>query len=168
MPKVTCWKERIDSGLQNRPGACIVSTPVPTTVRFRDSPYSSSGRMEMRFRMARAMVLCAAFTAVSAIPSAAQVFTGRIDATVADSTGAVLPGVTVDIAGPQAASNVSDAKGEVHFLNLAPGIYTVSAKLAGFSDYVNKNVPVTIGNSVALKVSMALASVSSQVEVTAE
>jgi hypothetical protein len=114
------------------------------------------------------MVLCAAFMAAAAMPSAAQVFTGRIDATVADSTGAVLPGVTVDIAGPQNSTNVSDAKGEVHFLNLAPGTYTVSAKLTGFGDYLNKNVEVAIGNSTALKIAMGLANVSTQVEVTAE
>jgi hypothetical protein len=87
---------------------------------------------------------------------------------VADSTGAVLPGVTVDIAGPQNASTVTDAQGEAHFLNLAPGTYTVTAKLSGFNDYENKNVPVTVGNSTPLRVSMAVAGVTTQVEVTAE
>ena len=55
----------------------------------------------MRVRMARTVVACAAILAALAAPSSAQVSSGRIDATVADSTGAVLPGVTVDIAGPQ-------------------------------------------------------------------
>ena len=63
----------------------------------------------MRFRIARMMVLSAALVAAIAAPSAAQVSTGRIDAGVVDSTGAVLPGVTVDIAGPQKQSAVTDA-----------------------------------------------------------
>jgi hypothetical protein len=124
----------------------------------------------MGVRKARWMVLSAAVACVTAFatPSAAQVATGRIDATVADTTGAVLPGVTVDISGPQSRSGVTDTLGEIHFLNLSPGTYTVSAKLTGFSDYLNKNIPVTTGTSVPLKISMAIAGVSTQVQVTKE
>jgi hypothetical protein len=114
------------------------------------------------------MVLCAVLLALCAVPSSAQVYTGRIDASVSDSTGAVLPGVTVDIAGPQSHSAVTDALGEAHFLNLAPGTYTVSAKISGFSDYLNKNVNVGTGASVPLKISMAISGVTTQVQVTAE
>jgi hypothetical protein len=122
----------------------------------------------MSSRIARLMALCAALWAVSAAPSSAQVSTGRIDATISDSTGAVLPGVTVDISGPESHSGVTDTLGEVHFLNLAPGTYTVSAKLPGFGDYLNKSVPVTTGGSVPLKISLAVAGVSAQVQVTGE
>jgi len=71
-----------------------------------------------------------ALLTVFSLPAAAQVFTGRIDVTVLDNTGAVLPGATVDISGVQSASSVSDAQGEAHFLNLAPGRYTVTVKLS--------------------------------------
>src|SRR5260221_13360494 len=113
----------------------------------------------MRFRIARLMVASALAVMALAIatPSAAQVSTGRIDATIADSTGAVLPGVTVDISGPQNQSAVSDAQGEAHFLNIAPGTYTVSAKLTGFSDYVNKNVPAVAGQSAPVAISLSIA-----------
>lgn len=122
----------------------------------------------MSLRIARMMVLCAAMIAAIAAPSAAQVSTGRIDASVVDSTGAVLPGVTVEIDGPQKQSAVTDATGEAHFLNLPPGTYTLSAKLSGFGDYLNKNVQVATGASVPLKVSMSVAGVSTQVQVTSE
>ena len=121
----------------------------------------------MSLRIARMMVLCMASLAVATL-SHAQVSTGRIDATIVDSTGAVLPGVTVDISGPQSHSSVTDNLGEAHFLNLAPGTYTVSAKLTGFSDYLNKSVAVGTGASVPLKVAMAVAGVSTQVQVTSE
>ena len=114
----------------------------------------------MRSRIARMMVLSVAILAAIAAPSAAQVSTGRIDATVIDSTGAVLPGVSVDIAGPQSQTAVTDSTGEVHFLNLPPGTYTVSAKLSGFSDYLNKNVAVATGASVPLKINMSVAGVA--------
>src|SRR3954463_1888478 len=124
--------------------------------------------MEMRVGIARSMVICAAIMFFGAASSMAQLATGRIDATVADSTGAVLPGVTVDISGPQIQSVVTDTLGEAHFLNLAPGTYTVSAKLSGFSDYLNKNIQVSTGASVPLKISLSVAGVSTQVQVTSE
>ena len=43
------------------------------------------------------VILVALILAVFAMPASAQVYTGRIDVTAVDSTGAVLPGVTVEI-----------------------------------------------------------------------
>jgi hypothetical protein len=103
-----------------------------------------------------------------ATPSTAQVYTGRIDITVTDSTGAILPGATVEITGPQNATAVSDAKGEAHFLNLAPGTYAVSAKLQGFGEYNNRNVPVLGSGGVPLKISLAVGGVTQTVDVSAE
>jgi len=119
----------------------------------------------MRERLARLMVLCAAFLAFAA-PSEAQVYTGRIDVTVTDSTGAILPGVMVDITGPQNAAAVTDAKGEAHFLNLAPGTYTVTAKMQGFGDYNNKNVPVATGAGVNLRITLTVGTVTQEIEVS--
>jgi len=121
----------------------------------------------MRVRLARLAVLCASLLAL-ATPSAAQVYTGRIDITVADTTGAILPGVTVELAGPQKATAISDARGEVHFLNLAPGTYNVTAKLQGFGDYNNPKVVVVAGGGVPLKIALAVGGVAQQVDVTAE
>ncbi|HEV3486883.1 MAG TPA: TonB-dependent receptor, partial [Vicinamibacterales bacterium] len=101
----------------------------------------------------------------AAIPARAQVFTGRIDITVQDSSGAVLPGVTVEISGPQQQSAVTDTAGEAHFLNLAPGTYEVRATLQGFADYLNREVPVGAGTSIPLRVSLSVAGVAEQVTV---
>ncbi|MDQ3170775.1 MAG: TonB-dependent receptor [Acidobacteriota bacterium] len=113
------------------------------------------------------MVLAVALVAFAS-PASAQVFTGRIDVTIADTTGAVLPGVTVELTGQETHSAVTDASGEAHFLNLAPGTYAVAAKLQGFSDYMNNTVAVTAGGSVPLRVTLGVAGLASSVEVTAE
>ena len=78
----------------------------------------------MRYWVLAAM-LCVAATAN------AQVFTGRIDVTTQDSTGAVLPGVTVSVSGPQNQNAVTDAQGQVHCLNMPAGTYQVKASLQG-------------------------------------
>jgi hypothetical protein len=100
--------------------------------------------------------------------SSAQVFTGRIDVTVADSTGALLPGAAVDITGPLNQTKVTDAEGAAHFLSLTAGTYQVKVTLSGFGEYLNKDVPVAAGVSIPLKVTLAVAGVAQEVQVTAE
>ncbi|MEZ5316608.1 MAG: carboxypeptidase regulatory-like domain-containing protein [Vicinamibacterales bacterium] len=106
--------------------------------------------------------------AVAATTASAQVFTGRIDVTAKDGTGAVLPGVTVELSGVQATSSVTDTRGEAHFLNLAPGRYTVEARLSGFNTYRNENVPVNAGSVIPLEVTLTVSGVSESVTVAAE
>jgi hypothetical protein len=103
-----------------------------------------------------------------AVPCSAQVFTGRVDVTVADSTGAMLPGATVDLTGPVNVSKVTDTQGVAHFLDLTPGTYQVKVALSGFSDYLNKDVAVAAGGSVPLRVGLEVSGVQTQVQVTAE
>jgi hypothetical protein len=110
-------------------------------------------------------ILCAVALAT---PAGAQIYTGRIDVTIKDSTGAVLPGVTVEAVGTQTDVAVTDAQGEAHFVNLAPGRYTVTAKLSGFADYRNENVPVNAGSIVPLAVTLGVSGVSERVEVVSE
>lgn len=122
----------------------------------------------MRLRILSIGALCAAMLAFATTPAAAQGYTGRIEVTVVDSTGAVLPGTTIELTGPQNRTTVTDGSGQAQFLNLAPGTYTVTARLNGFQTYRNTNVPVAVGTSVPLKVSLNVESVAQDVFVTAE
>ena len=81
-------------------------------------------------------VVLLALTCLWLLPAAAHaqsVFTG----VVKDTTGAVLPGVTVEAASPalieRTRSVVTDANGAYRLVDLRPGIYTVTFWLAGFS-----------------------------------
>lgn len=121
----------------------------------------------MKRRLLGAAVAALLMT-VFAWPAAAQVYTGRIDITAMDSTGAVVPGVTIEIGGMQKAMSVTDARGEAHFLGLAPGSYSVLAKLTGFGDYKNDAVQVGAGASVTLKVTMAVGGMTASETVKAE
>src|SRR3954470_10385520 len=124
------------------------------------------GRTHGGIRMTKwllAALLCAVSTTAGA-----QVFTGRIDVSVIDSTGAVLPGVTVSVAGPQNQNAVTDAQGEAHFLNLPAGTYAVKAALQGFSNYLNRAVPVSAGVALPLRVTLGVQGVAEQVQVAAE
>ena len=70
------------------------------------------------------LVLCLAVLLYGVLPASAQDFRGRINGTVTDNTGAVLPGVTVTATSPalvQPQVQVTSAEGEYRFLALPPG-----------------------------------------------
>jgi hypothetical protein len=96
-----------------------------------------------------------------------QVFTGRIDVTVVDSTGGVLPGVNVDITGPVNQTQVTDTLGQAHFLNLAVGTYNLTANISGFNPYTNRSVQVAAGAATPVAVKLAVAGTTETVNVTA-
>jgi len=113
--------------------------------------------------VAVALVLALSFAATAS----AQVFTGRVDVTVEDSTGGRLPGVTVDITGPATQTQVTDAQGQAHFLNLPVGNYGLKAALAGFGTFNNPQVQVATGSATPVNVRMAVAGQVETVNVTA-
>jgi carboxypeptidase family protein len=108
---------------------------------------------------------------VFAAPVAAQDTRGSIEGVVKDTSGAVLPGVTIEARSPNAvgvATATSDTAGVYRFPALAPGIYEVSATLAGFQTAKVENVQVAIGQILKIDFPLQVASVSESVSVTAE
>src|SRR4051794_27064361 len=86
--------------------------------------------MHTVFRTAAALLLAATV----AMPALGQTLTGSITGTVKDEQGAVLPGVTVTLAGKQGSqTQVTDSAGAYRFPALEVGTYTVSAELSGFT-----------------------------------
>ena len=87
--------------------------------------------------MRRALMLSAAVSlaAIVTLVIVAAQSTGTIRGVITDSSGAVLPGVTVTISGTGSAdrSTVTNEKGEFVFVGIAPGQYQVTAALAGFT-----------------------------------
>src|SRR5262245_41091711 len=74
---------------------------------------------------------------------------GSIAGVVRDTTGAVLPGVTVEAASPalieKVRSVVSDGEGQYKILELRPGTYTVTFTLPGFNTFKREGVELTTG-----------------------
>ncbi len=122
----------------------------------------------------RFLGLAAAVTAVLfalAAPAGAQYGsnTGGIDGKVVDEQGAVLPGVSVTVTGVGAPQTVySDARGDFHVVNLAPGVYKVSVALQGFATVERENVTVALGRNTELTIPMKLSAVAATVTVSGE
>jgi Carboxypeptidase regulatory-like domain len=92
--------------------------------------------------------MCAALLlAFAARPATAQ-GVGAIGGTITDSSGAVLPGVTVSLSNPRGSiggnqTGVTDERGAFQFIRLVPGTYIVKAELAGFQSAVQENIFVS-------------------------
>src|SRR3954469_11326174 len=75
----------------------------------------------------------------------AQVDRASLTGTVKDSSGAVVPGATVTLTGPQAPSTTTtNTEGTYLVLSLIPGRYVVAAELSGFQKS-SQNVILEIG-----------------------
>ena len=119
----------------------------------------------------RARTFAALFAVLMfAWPVAAQEQRGSIEGTVRDTSGAVVPGATVEAktAAGVALSTTSDAQGVYRFPSVAPGVYEVSASLASFSGAKVSEVLVGLGQIKRVDFALALAGVAETVQVTAE
>ena len=104
--------------------------------------------------------------ALGAVSAAAQ--TGRVTGGVIDETGAVLPGATVTLTGPEGARvTQADGGGEFAFAGVAAGAYSVTVVLSGFSESTVDGVVVGDDAVEVPVVRLSLASFGDTVVVTA-
>jgi len=95
---------------------------------------------------------------------------GTIKVTVTDSSGAALPGATVEATSPVfigTRTETSDAAGTVNLSGLTPGKYSVKVSLDGFQTQ-NLTTNVSADKTTDVHAKMAMAGVSEQITVTAE
>src|SRR5688572_16947042 len=116
---------------------------------------------------------CAIFVAVLAVAASAsaQDFRGRINGTVTDNTGAVLPGVTVTVASPaliQPQVQVSGAEGEYRFLALPAGVYDLTFELSGFQTVKREGIRVVINQTLTVDQQLQVAALQESVTVTGQ
>ena len=124
----------------------------------------------MRLNRVTVFCLCVTLLAMAA-PTLAQDFRGRINGTVTDNTGAVLPGVTVTASSPaliQPQVQVTGADGSFRFLALPPGVYTIDFELTGFQNVKRQDVRVIINQTLTVDQQMNVATLQETVTVTGE
>jgi hypothetical protein len=123
--------------------------------------------MQLKKVVASCAVLVALMASVTV--AAAQEFRGRINGTVTDNTGAVLPGVTVTATSPaliQPQVQVTGADGSYRFLALPPGVYEIDFALAGFNQIKRQDVRVIINQTLSVDMQMQVATLQETVTVT--
>src|SRR5260221_14386944 len=95
--------------------------------------------------------------------------TGSINGKVADSSGGVLPGVTVNATSTSmmgVQTSVTDTGGLYRFPALPPGSYTVTYQLPGFNTLKREGIQIGMGFTATVNVELAVASLQETVTVT--
>src|SRR5438105_1976981 len=106
------------------------------------------------------------------LPVAAFAQTSAVAGTVKDTSGAVLPGVTVEAASPalieRVRSAVSDGNGQYKIEALRPGTYTVTFTLPGFSVVKRENIELTSDFTATINADMKVGALEETITVSAE
>src|SRR5262245_38863866 len=97
-----------------------------------------------------------------------QTTNATLGGTVSDSTGALIPGVTVTATNTQTGivtSVVTNETGAYQFASLQTGAYKVTSELPGFQTQTFTNVALGVGQQVRLNFTLQVATQAQNVEV---
>ena len=89
---------------------------------------------------------------------------------VRDTSGAVLPGVTVEASSPALIEKVrsvtTDGDGRYNIVDLRPGTYVVTFSLAGFNTFKREGVALTAGFTATINAEMQVGALEETITVT--
>src|SRR4029453_4154439 len=123
----------------------------------------------MRLHLGRVLLLLAVIGITA--HASAQEFRATVTGRVTDPDGLPMPGVTVSATNPrtnEVATAGTSAEGGSTLPFLRPGVYNISAELQGFRKYAQDGVPLEVGQTMALNITLQLGNVAETVTVTGE
>jgi Carboxypeptidase regulatory-like domain len=119
--------------------------------------------------MRRVLSITLAGAALSLLPSLAA-GQSAIAGIVKDSSGAVLPGVTVEAASPalieKSRSVVTDSQGQYKVIDLRPGVYTVTFTLEGFNTVRREGLELTANFTASVNADMRIGGLEETITVS--
>ena len=121
--------------------------------------------------LSRLFALAFSVFLVSAPVAVAQTVAAEVGGTVADPTGAVVPGTTLTIlnlATGVEASMQTNESGIYNFLNILPGEYQLSVEAEGFKGVETVPFTVTVGQTLVQDFTLEVGAVTESVEVSAQ
>jgi Carboxypeptidase regulatory-like domain/TonB dependent receptor len=124
----------------------------------------------MRFSLLRSAVALFSLLVITAILLHAQNFRGGINGTVADPSGAVVPGAAVQVVNAETGVTwkaVTSSGGEYEFQGMPIGKYAVTVTATGFKTEKVEGVPVSAGTIYTLPVKLSITATAQTVEVSA-
>ena len=110
--------------------------------------------------------------AVLFVPGTAYAQVGAIAGVVRDASGAVMPGVTVEVTSPalieKVRSTITDDSGRYQITVLPVGTYKITFALQGFSTVERDNVQLTSDFTANVNAQLAVGNITETVSVVAE
>lgn len=109
---------------------------------------------------------------IVAIAPAAALAQSAIAGVVRDDSGAVMPGVTVEVASPalieKVRQAVSDESGQYRIIDLRPGVYTVTFTLSGFNTFIREGVELPAGVTLSINGDMKVGALEESITVSGQ
>ena len=120
----------------------------------------------------RAAFRCAVLVLSTVLIPSAVLAQASITGIVKDTSGAVLPGVTVEAASPvlieKTRSAVTDGNGRYQIVDLRPGSYIVTFSLSGFNTVKRDGVTLSGSTAANIDVDLRVGSLQETITVTGE
>jgi hypothetical protein len=130
----------------------------------------ASDRLTVRLRQLLAACLLVLTPLALAGTASAQAVTGTIIGTVADTTGAVLPGVSVTVKQTETGFTrtlTTDSNGEYTAASVPTGTYTITGEISGFKSVSLSNVQVGVDSRVRADIKLEVGAMTESVEIVA-
>lgn len=117
------------------------------------------------------VLLAIVLVLVGATAGWGQATGGDIVGTVADKSGAAIPGADVSVKNTETGVIVAakaTGQGDFHISNLPPGMYDITASAAGFSTFTLKGFEVKLNNTATATLTLPVGTTATSVEVSVE
>ena len=122
--------------------------------------------MARKFVVRTFLLVVASLVLVPALARAQSVFTG----TVKDTSGAVMPGVTVEAASPvlieKVKTAITDENGQYRIVDLRPGTYTLTFTLPGFNTQTRDGVELQSNFTATINIELGVGTLQESVTVS--
>jgi hypothetical protein len=118
--------------------------------------------------MSKRLVIAILALFMAGVAFAQLVPTSKMEGKVVDSTGAPLPGVSVEATSPRLvgkATAVTDGEGSYRLFSLPSGVYEVTFTLQGFKTLIRKDIIVQLSQTIVLNATLEQAALEEQVTV---
>jgi outer membrane receptor protein involved in Fe transport len=119
----------------------------------------------------RRMLAACALLLLVAAPARAQRTTGGIVGVVKDATGAVLPGVSVSVEGPNivgSQTTTTNEQGYYRFINLPPGDYDLSYAMSSFRSVRHRGLRIGLGTTIEENATLEVSQLEEAIDVVGE
>src|SRR5580704_1687217 len=123
-----------------------------------------------KHRSDRRCILSAALAVLFSVGAWSQTQLATVSGTIADASGAVVPGVSVTIFSPVTGlkrSALTDTVGEYRFAGLPTGSYSLRIEKAGFQSQVREEVELASAASATINSQLAIGDLQQQATVSA-
>ena len=138
--------------------------------RAHNTPKGAQMRIQVKEAFVRVCLVAIVAILVASVVLA-QTDRGTITGTLADSTGAVVPGANVQVTNTETGAQydtVTTATGNYTLASLVAGNYNLTVAVTGFKKFTQEGIQVTVAQTARVDVTLEVGAITDAVTITAD